>query len=29
MARLNSDAREILCQMVTERASEKREALVA
>lgn len=29
MARLNSDAREILCQMVAERASEKREALVA
>lgn len=29
MARLNSDAREILCQMVTERAKEKREALVA
>ena len=29
MARLNRDAREILCQMVDERAKEKREALVA
>lgn len=29
MARLNSDAREILCNMVTEKASGKRSALVA
>lgn len=29
MARLNSDAREILCNMVTEKAGEKRSALVS
>lgn len=29
MARLNNDAREILCNMVTERAGEKRSALVS